>query len=129
MVAVPVCGRLDADQMRWRLEMAGMHALEARLHQQVVREQMVNGHSMVTDTTTQAKSIAYPTDTTLLDKGRLQLAQLIGQAKAAGVVVVRDCAAAPAPPIRWSWRLLSVATIGLNGLKRPIGSWRSWPST
>ena len=81
---------LDASTMtKWRQRLGpeGTHVLEAVLQQQLVRDKVIDGRSMVTDTTAQEKHVAYPTDTTLLDKGRRKLLTLIGQAKAAGVVV------------------------------------------
>jgi transposase, IS5 family len=84
---------LDASTMtkwRQRLGPAGTHALEAVLQQQLVREKVLDGRCMVTDTTAQEKHVAYPTDTTLLDKGRRKLLTLIEEAKAAGVVVAQD---------------------------------------
>ena len=83
---------LDASTMtKWRQRLGpeGTHALEAVIQQQLVREKVVDGRSMVTDTTAQEKHVAYPTDTALLDKGRRQLLKLIGDAKAAGVVVAQ----------------------------------------
>ena len=74
---------------RKRLGPAGMQALEAVIQQQLVREHVVDGRCMVTDTTAQEKGIAYPTDTALLDRGRRQLVQLIRRAKAAGVAVAQ----------------------------------------
>lgn len=81
---------LDASTMtkwRQRLGPAGTHALEAVLQRQLIREKVLDGRCMLTDTTAQEKHVAYPTDTTLLDKGRRQLLTLIGQAKATGVAV------------------------------------------
>src|SRR5262245_3347546 len=72
---------------RQRLGVEGTHVLEGIIQQQLVQEKVVQGRTMVTDTTAQEKHLAYPTDTALLDKGRRQLLKLIGQAKAAGVVV------------------------------------------
>jgi transposase, IS5 family len=83
---------LDASTMtkwRQRLGPAGTHALEAALQQQLVREKVLDGRCMVTDTTAQEKHVAYPTDTALLDKGRRKLLTLIEQAKAAGVAVAK----------------------------------------
>jgi transposase, IS5 family len=74
---------------RRRLGPAGMPAVEAVIHYQLVREKGVAGRYMVTDTTAQEKAIAYPTDTALRDKGRRPLVQLIGQAKAAGIGVAQ----------------------------------------
>jgi IS5 family transposase len=74
---------------RQRLGPEGTRALEAVIQQQLVREKVVDGRSMITDTTAQEKHVAYPTDTALLDKGRRQLLTLIGEAKAAGVVVAQ----------------------------------------
>jgi IS5 family transposase len=81
---------LEASTMtkwRQRLGPAGTHVLEAVLQQQLVRDKVLDRRSMLTDTTAQAKHVAYPTDTVLLDKGRRQLLTLIGQAQAAGVMV------------------------------------------
>jgi IS5 family transposase len=74
---------------RKRLGPEGMHLVEAVLHQQMVRQKVLDGRPMLTDTTAMAKHIAYPTDTALLDKGRRQLRRLIGQAKATGVHVAQ----------------------------------------
>jgi IS5 family transposase len=81
---------LDASTMtKWRQRLGpeGTHALEAVLQQQLVREKVLDGRCMLTDTTAQEKHVAYPIDTALLDKGRRQLLTLIGQAKATGVAV------------------------------------------
>jgi IS5 family transposase len=81
---------LDASTLtKWRQRLGpeGTHALEAVLQQQLVRDKVVDGRSMITDTTAQEKYVAYPTDTALLDKGRRQLLMLMGKAKAAGVMV------------------------------------------
>jgi IS5 family transposase len=83
---------LEASTMpKWRQRLGpeGTHALEAVLQQQLVREKLVAGRSMVTDTTAQAKHVACPTDTALLDKGRRKLLTLIGEAQAAGVIVTK----------------------------------------
>jgi IS5 family transposase len=83
---------LDPSTMtKWRQRLGpeGTRALEAVIQQQLVREKVVDGRSMVTDTTAQEKHVAYPTDTALLDKGRRQLLTLLGEAKAAGVVVAQ----------------------------------------
>jgi IS5 family transposase len=74
---------------RKRLGPAGTHALEAAIQQQLVRAKMVEGRCMATDTTAQEKHIAYPMDTALLDKGRRNLLQLLGDAKAAGLAVAQ----------------------------------------
>jgi len=74
---------------RKRLGPEGTHILEGVIQQQLVREKMVNGRCMATDTTAQEKHIAYPTDSALLDKGRRQLIQLLGAAKAAGVAIAQ----------------------------------------
>jgi IS5 family transposase len=74
---------------RQRLGPEGTHALEAVLQQPLVREKVLDGRSLVTDTTVQEKPVAYPTDTALLDKGRRKLLTLIGTAKATGVAVAQ----------------------------------------
>jgi hypothetical protein len=62
----------------------GTHVWEAVIQQQLVHAKGFDGCSMGTDPTAQAKHMAYPTDTTLLDKVRRQLLTLIGEATAAG---------------------------------------------
>jgi hypothetical protein len=70
----------------WRKRMGaeGVHVVEAVISQPLVQEQVVLDTTMVTDTTAQEKSIVYPTETGLLDKGRRQLVKLIRRATAAG---------------------------------------------
>jgi IS5 family transposase len=83
---------LDASTMtKWRQRLGpeGTRALEAVLQQQLVQDKVVDGRSMVIDTTAQEKHIAYPTDTALLDKGRRQLLTLIKAANATGVEVAK----------------------------------------
>jgi IS5 family transposase len=83
---------LDASTMttwRRRLGPEGTRVLEAVLQQQLVRDKVLDGRCMLTDTTAQEKHVAYPTDTALLDKGRRKLLTLIGQAQATGVAVAR----------------------------------------
>jgi IS5 family transposase len=83
---------LDAATMtkgRQRLGPEGTHALEAVLQQQLVREKVLDGRCMLTETTAQEKHVASPTDTALLDKGRRQLLTLLGPVKAHGIAVAR----------------------------------------
>jgi IS5 family transposase len=83
---------IDASTLtKWRKRLGpeGIHVLEAVIQRQLVREKVVKGRGMATDTTAQEKHIAYPTDTALLDKGRRQLLRLLGAAKAAGVAVAQ----------------------------------------
>jgi transposase, IS5 family len=74
---------------RRRLGAEGAHVLERVVQQQLAREHVINGRSMVIDTTAQEKHIAYPADTLLLDRGRRKLLKLIEQAKASGVAVAQ----------------------------------------
>jgi hypothetical protein len=91
------CQFLEAATMttwRQRLGPEGTHVLEAALPQPVVRATSLDRRSMVTATTAQAKHVAHPTATALLDKGRRQLLTLIAAAKATGVEVaqgLRSC--------------------------------------
>jgi transposase, IS5 family len=83
---------LDASTMtKWRQRLGpeGTHALEAVMQQQLVRDKICDGRSMVTDTTAQPKHLAYPTDTALLDKGRRKLLTLLGEARATGIKVAK----------------------------------------
>jgi transposase, IS5 family len=83
---------LDASTMtKWRQRLGpeGTRVLEAVLQQQLVREKVLDGRCMLTDTTAQEKHVAYPTDTALLDKGRRKLLTLIEAAKATGVAVAK----------------------------------------
>jgi transposase, IS5 family len=80
-----------------------------------VREKGLEKRTMITATTAQAKHVTSPTATALLDKGRRQWLTLIGQAKAAGVVV--------APGLRSFTRtakqvVLTVTKVGKDQLER-----------
>jgi len=91
---VPFLHPSTLTKWRQRLGAEGTHALEQVAPQQLAREHVIKGRSLVTDMTAQEKHLAYPTDTVLLDQGRRKLRKLIDQAQAGGVVVaqgLRSC--------------------------------------
>ena len=57
-------------KFRKRIGVKGVQVIEKIIREQLIEEKRINPKSQFVDTTAQEKNIEYPTDTSLLDKGR-----------------------------------------------------------
>lgn len=89
-VEVRPCWFLESSTMtkfRRRLGSKGMGILEEVIKEHLISEKQVSSRSHFVDTTAQPKNIEYPTDASLLDKGRRRLVNTIKRLKGHGVTL------------------------------------------
>jgi IS5 family transposase len=81
---------LDASTMtrfRERMGASGMQEVERSIREQLIAAGQIRPTVCITDTTCMEKNIIYPTDTGLLNRGRMQVTTIITKLKANGVPV------------------------------------------
>jgi IS5 family transposase len=91
-VEVRPCLFLDSSSMtkfRRRLGAKGMRILQEVINETLISEKRICPRSQFVDTTAQPKNIEYPTDASLLDKGRQRVARTIRRLKREGVELGR----------------------------------------
>lgn len=72
-------------RFRERIGAEGFKEIEARTRELLISGKRINRRTCITDTTCMEKNVAYPTDTGLLNRGRMRVVQIINRLKASGV--------------------------------------------
>jgi len=91
-VKVRPCHFLESSTMtrfRRRLGAEGIKTLEVAIRDVLISEKQICPRSQFVDTTAQPKNIEYPTDSTLLERGRRRLVRTMNRLQKAGVQFAR----------------------------------------